>query len=364
MKDRDKTKICILTQSLSGGGAERSVALLTQLLDAVDFEVHVVTVLDGVDFPYAGQLHNLGRIRYSGPRWWSTLQRLRYLRALIQEEQFDWIIDNRPRVNRFRESVYNRFILPLDRTLFVVRSARLSTYIPDSPWMISHFYAKAARWVCVSKEIATHLQIRYGLDNVTTIHNAVQQLKTSGVQVHSAPYLLAYGRLEDKIKNYSLLLEAFARSGVARHGMHLIIMGDGPDKAKLMQKSVELGLEAYVRFLPYVATPGDVVSQARFVTLTSRYEGFPRVLIEALALGVPVVSVDCSSGPKEIVQDGENGLLVPNHQVDKLAKAFHRMVNDHELYAHLKKNAAASVAHLAPQHIAAQWQQLLTHEDD
>jgi glycosyltransferase involved in cell wall biosynthesis len=82
-------------------------------------------------------------------------------------------------------------------------------------------------------------------------------------------------------------------------------------------------------------------------------------IIESLALGVPVVSVDCQSGPAELIRNEHNGLLVPNHNAAALAQAIGRFARDTNLYDICRNNAAASVAHLSVDNIAAQWQQIL-----
>jgi glycosyltransferase involved in cell wall biosynthesis len=81
-----------------------------------------------------------------------------------------------------------------------------------------------------------------------------------------------------------------------------------------------------VTILPFNSNPFDIVQNARFTVLTSHYEGFPMSIVESLALGTPVVAVDCNSGPREIVIDEYNGLLVENYNVKNLAAAFNRMI--------------------------------------
>ena len=363
MQDRDKKKICIVTQSLGGGGAERSTAQLSQLLDALGHEVHLISILRRVDYEYAGTLHNLGVMKDADDSFLGRIKRFLFFRRLMNRNRFDLIIDNRPRGGSIRELMFYLFLYDLSKTVFVVRSSKLATYFPNWHWMIGLFYGKAKKIVCVSQEIAAKVKENYKLENVTSIYNPVFEMAVTKVFDLGAPYILSYGRFDEAVKNHSLLLEAYARSILIKNGIKLLVLGEGPDENYLRQKVCELGLKDHVVFERFAHNPAQIIKNAHFVTLTSRYEGFPRVLVEALSLGVPVVSVDCSSGPKEIVINEKNGLLVENHNPKKLAAAFDRMINDGTLYSEMKKNAASSVAHLQPERIAGQWQKLiLSHE--
>lgn len=359
MQDRDKKKICIVTQSLGGGGAERSTAQLSQMLDGLGHEVHIISVLSRIDYEYAGEMHNLGLMKDADDSFMGRLKRFLYFRRLMKRHNFDLIIDNRPRGGGLREFMYCAFLYQMPKTVFVVRSSSLSIYFPRWRWMIGLFYGRAKKIVCVSQEIAAMVKKKYDLKNVIYIYNPVKEMVMIEEKKIVQPYILAYGRFEEAVKNHTLLLKGFKESVLIDLGYRLVLMGEGPDEAYVKRSAENLDLANFVDFKQFLSNPEATISNARFVTLTSRYEGFPRVLIEALSLGVPVVSVDCSSGPKEIIINENNGLLVENHNSKKLAAAFDRMVTDDDLYAQMKQNTKASIAHLKPEKIAEQWQKLI-----
>jgi glycosyltransferase involved in cell wall biosynthesis len=100
-----------------------------------------------------------------------------------------------------------------------------------------------------------------------------------------------------------------------------------------------LGIAARVHFMGYRNNPHALVARARLQVLSSRYEGMPMVLLEALALGKPVVASDCPTGPREILGDGRFGLLVPVESVDELANALRRVLTDDTLCADMQARA-------------------------
>ena len=172
-------------------------------------------------------------------------------------------------------------------------------------------------------------------------------------------YILFFGRLDDDVKNISLLLEGYSKSNLPSHHIKLKILGEGKDLEMLKMKSETLNIASHVEFLGYNPNPSSIVKSALFTVLTSRYEGFPRSIIESLSLGTPVISVDCKSGPNEIIKTDFNGILVENHNPEALAEAMNRLFKDKDLYLHCKTNSKPSVAQFSEEHIVKQWQSIL-----
>jgi glycosyltransferase involved in cell wall biosynthesis len=135
------------------------------------------------------------------------------------------------------------------------------------------------------------------------------------------PLILAVGRLE-KVKNYSLLLRAFARVPASTPPPHLIILGDGPERGNLLRLAGRLGIRARLTMPGKVINPYVWMANSDLFILSSNYEGWPMVLIEAMVSGLPVVACDCRTGPAEILRNGAFGRLVPTHDVDALSAAM------------------------------------------
>ena len=110
-----------------------------------------------------------------------------------------------------------------------------------------------------------------------------------------------------------------------------------------------------VHFIGTQKNPFPYLAGAKFLTLSSRTEAFPMVLIEALALKCPVVATDCPTGPREIITHGENGLLVENENVNAMQEAIDQLYFDDALQQKFKDNALDSIQHLSGETIAAEW---------
>jgi glycosyltransferase involved in cell wall biosynthesis len=157
-------------------------------------------------------------------------------------------------------------------------------------------------------------------------HLAAQPLSHPWFSANEPPVVLAVCSLREK-KNVPMLIEAFARVQRQR-AVRLLILGDGPERASLERRVEELGLGDSVALPGFDANPYRYLSRCSVFALPSNREGLPGVLIEALVCGANIVSTDCRSGPREILDDGRYGRLVPTGDVKAMAQALLAALDD------------------------------------
>jgi glycosyltransferase involved in cell wall biosynthesis len=150
--------------------------------------------------------------------------------------------------------------------------------------------------------------------------------------------VLAVGRLAPQ-KDYPTLLHAFALLRKSRD-LRLLILGEGDERPALENMVAELGLSDAVAMPGYLENPYAAMSRAAAFVLTSRWEGSPNVLVEAMACGTPVLSTDCPNGPAEILEGGRHGPLVPMGNAQAVADGIATMLDHRVPAAQLKRRAA------------------------
>lgn len=159
------------------------------------------------------------------------------------------------------------------------------------------------------------------------------------------PVVLAAGRLVAE-KDFALLVRSFARLR-ARRPVRLVILGEGPQRGELERLIAELELGDDVQLPGFDPNPFRFMSRCAVFVLSSRFEGLPGALIQAMACGAPVVACDCPTGPAEIVTDGEDGLLVPVGDEAALAAAVGRLLDEPALRHRLARAGRRSSGRFA-----------------
>jgi glycosyltransferase involved in cell wall biosynthesis len=216
----------------------------------------------------------------------------------------------------------NRLVLREAASLVNVKSSLMRL-------MMRWLYPRASELVAVSTGIARELVgLGVAADKIHVIHNPVdaarlRHLADAGPPPQlegKTPYIVSIGRLAEQ-KDQQILLRAFTLSAL-RERYRLVIVGEGNQRAHLERLGCDLGIDDKLLFPGALDNPYAVLAGASLHVLSSRWEGYPNVLLEALALGVPVVATDCPHGPRELLEGGRYGRLVPVGDANALASAM------------------------------------------
>lgn len=170
--------------------------------------------------------------------------------------------------------------------------------------------------------------------------------------------IIAVGRLANQ-KGFDLLLQAFSKVHPRFPQWSLTVWGDGPERGTLEELRDRLGLTASVQFPGRTQNPFKEMAESDLFVLSSRYEGFPNVLLEAMTCSLPVISFECSSGPGEIIRDQLDGILVPPRNVNALADAMAYLIDNPELRTQLGERAKEVVQRFGLEKVMGQWEELL-----
>ncbi|HET6624797.1 MAG TPA: glycosyltransferase [Nocardioidaceae bacterium] len=326
--------ITLVTSSMEGGGAQRAVAKLASGLAGRGHQVDLV--LAHAVGPYLAELPATVRVvDLDVPRMGRAVVPLaRYLRRTRPAAIF-CALDY---VNLV--TVVARALARVDATLVVSERNNLSMAAAQAvsrrtrwmPHLIRFVYPHADAVVAVSHGVADDLVATCGLarETVHVLNNPIvtpevvrmraQPVEHPWLRDKSLPVVLSVGRLVPQ-KDFGTLLEAFARARRERPG-RLVVLGEGPLRPELERQAVRLGVADDVSFPGFCANPYPAMAAADAFVLSSRWEGSPGALIEAMSCGTPVLATDCPSGPRQILEDGRYGHLLPVGDAGAMAAAL------------------------------------------
>jgi len=192
---------------------------------------------------------------------------------------------------------------------------------------------------------------------VVRIPNALPRLD-GGMAKSDAKVMIAAGRLGPQ-KGFDLLIQAYAEVAAAHPDWELRIFGSGRLEDQLKQMIVDRGLTGSVVLKPRTQRLAHQFAEASVYVLSSRFEGMPMVIIEAMSKGLAVVGFDCPHGPAELITHRSDGLLVPAEDVGKLSAALLEVIEDEELRRRLGRRAAQTARAYDLDVVGAQWEDLL-----
>lgn len=360
--------LTLVTPSLSCGGAERAVVLLAEGFLKKGHNVSVIT-LTGIETDFyrlPEGVHRLAlNIAGKSPTLihalWNNIYRLWVLRQAIRAIQPEVVIS-------FLDQTNIVTLLSLLKTRYpVIVSEQNNPVISiGNLWnkLRRVTYPYAARVVSVSQGVDLYFDWlprtkRRVIDNpLVPIKNSQSTISLPKGADPDKKWAVAMGRLTYQ-KGFDLLLPAFHKIADRHPDWQLLILGEGELRAKLEECRDDLGLTDQILFPGIISNPFPVLKSSKLFLLSSRWEGLPAVLFEAMACGLPTISTDCDSGPREIIRDNVDGILVPNEDVSALASAMEHLMSDEAERNRLAARAPEVAERFSLEKIIGIWEELI-----
>jgi glycosyltransferase involved in cell wall biosynthesis len=342
----DKIKVLFFISSLEGGGAEKVMVTLLSNIEGSRIEPVLVLLYPATQSPYREYLSEKIKLIVVGRNADSFFEKIRqfmfFLRCVHKE---------RPRV-LLSMLTHNNIMALLAGLLLRIRvivcehialgeviktgDGKRMLGVPVAP-MVKILYKFSDSVIAVSEGIRRNLIEEFSIpgSKIRVIYNpidfdAITKLSTIPPEhpflKGREPIVMGAGRLVAQ-KRFDVLIKAFS-CVVKEMDARLVILGEGPVRDALQKLVRDIGIEDKVSLAGFQRNPYKFLSRADVFVLSSGYEGLPMVVLEAMACGVPVISTDCRSGPREILQDGRCGLLVPMGDEGALSKGIVTLLRD------------------------------------
>jgi glycosyltransferase involved in cell wall biosynthesis len=364
-------RLLFIAPTLDGGGAERTLVNVVNHLDRSRFQPHLALFqTKGVlmeELAPDVTVNEIQPIDHGGLRRnWTRIRALGRLFARLRPALIMSILWQANAVAVLSAALWH-FRAPIVINEQTAPRASLRTD-PRRRWLwpiARRLYRRASHIVAISHGIAAELEgdLHIPASRMSVIHNPIAVAQIAELARHpidfkvsQAPALIAAGRLVP-LKNYPLLLRAVALV-LQQQDVELYILGKGPESAAIEDLATALGISGHVHLLGFQPNPYPYIAQADLFALSSDHEGFGNVLVEAMSLGVPVVATDCPHGPREILDGGKYGLLVPTGDERALAEAILSLLRNPDRCRTLTANARDRAKDFSIEKIISSYEQL------
>ena len=345
-----KKNILILSLTLKKGGSERVISLISKYLaNDENINFHILLIEGGIEYelPECVKIVNLKQFNRSGVMKFFKIPFLAYkLLKYIQKNKIDIVMSFLYRPNYI--NILSKIFGSNHKSIINIRSTT-SRYKNEgllgkvNLFLVKLLFNKANLIISNSKGVDDDLKSIVNITTKTTVINNpvdLEYIKNKKIILEDKhflfekekKYIISVGRLIS-LKRNGDLLDAFFTLQNDDNKLEIIFLGDGILKNDLKNKCELLKIKDKVHFLGNVKNPFYYLNKSNLFVMTSETEGFPNVLVEAMACGIPVVSSDCKSGPREILKNETYGLLYPVGNIDKLIEKI-----KYYLYEDIDKN--------------------------
>jgi glycosyltransferase involved in cell wall biosynthesis len=328
-------KICFVISSLSGGGAEKVVLTLAEVLSEMGNEIHIILVKNKIEYEINlnhYKIHSLSKTgRLSNIRQFNQFLLTYKLKNLIKKEEikqkFDLVISNLVDADKLcsklsHENLY--FCIHSDQSVILRKKSffkRLRT--------VKRY--KNKNIITVSEGIKNNFLniLNIKPKSIQTIYNPfniknIINLSTLYKIEKNDSFIIHVGRFMS-VKRHDILLKAYKKSNIQEK---LVLLGDGEKRKEIVRLIKELKLENKVILKGFVRNPYPYIKESKLLILSSDYEGFGNVLAEALILNTMIISTNCPSGPQEILIDELTQFLSPVGDIDLLSENIKKAINN------------------------------------
>src|SRR5690625_4682939 len=330
-------KVFLIIPTLNQGGAERVMAeLANQFIQYDNVEIHLVLLAKAEIFYHIDSriiVHQLGfENKGSFQKKISELRTFRKLRALLRQHRPDSVLSFMDKYN-----VFTLLASAFTGTkVFVSERSNPHKKRTGQMQLLRKYIYPYANGIIAQTELAkAKLFSLTNHKNIKVIPNPVKEIK-SFPEIKKENIIINVGRLVPE-KGQKYLIDAFAR--IAPKEWKLVILGEGPLKEDLETQAITLNISNNVELPGAVKEVDWWLARASIFVFPSVSEGFPNALVEAMAAGLPCISFDCDSGPRDIIRNGENGILLEVRDVEALKFNIEKMMNDEALRRKMGKNA-------------------------
>jgi len=358
-------RVCFVVEALGPGGAERVISLLATRWAEAGWDVAICTfdcARDRIYHPLDSRVRLLrlgdGAAEQGGlMRFAALLRRIIRLRGLLLREQPDVVLSFLTKINilTLAAAIGTRLkIVVSERN----NPARQQAH-PIWTLLLKVLIRRADAIVVQTKRVADHVPPS-ARSRTRVIPNPIEMPpgRPASYDAEGPLQCVAVGRLTAQ-KGFDLLIDAFARVAPDNPRWSLDIWGEGAEREALEERARTLGMAGRIHLRGVSMIQGGWAEGASAFVLSSRYEGFPNVLGEAMAGGLPVLAFDCPYGPREMIQNGHDGLLVANGNVVALTRALDHLMKDAATRRALGENAAISARRFRLDVVARQWEAMM-----
>jgi glycosyltransferase involved in cell wall biosynthesis len=366
MVTESPAKLLFAISSLHGGGAERVISNLANYYDAAGFQVSIVCLnaskpayLLSEGIKVISLVHTKRRTGLFFRAWYAGLSFFR-LRRILKQERPEFAISFMTSANIWTGLTCLSLNIPYLVSERITPDYTLNRFNPLLKRLSFAVYKRAKAVVLPSKGMIEGFRKTSPfkkLCNFEVINNPINEFPIPTKEpVYPGRFILAAGRLSPQ-KGFDLLIAAFRR--VEEKNVHLLIYGEGEQRAVLEEQISALGLSQRVKLIGFRENMQDYYRQAELFVLSSRNEGYPNALLEAMSMGTACIATDCEYGPSDILESGKNGLLIKTGNIYQMATAIKMVLDDPVLKAKIALNAKRINETNSLANTSAKWLELI-----